>query len=31
MSIHAKDPVQVTPRAGDRGVGVAVVDRVPMP
>ena len=31
MSAHAEDPFQVTPHAANRGVGVAVVDRVPMP
>ena len=31
MSIHAKGPFQVTPWAGDRSVGIAGLDRVPMP
>jgi hypothetical protein len=31
MSIHAEDPFQVTPRAGDRRVGAVVIDGAPMP
>ena len=31
MSVRADDPLRVTPRATDGGVGIAVVDRVPVP
>ena len=31
MTVHADDPFKVAPHAAEQGVGVAVVDRVPMP
>ncbi len=31
MSAHAEDPFRPTPRGASRGLGIAIVDRVPMP
>ena len=31
MSGHAEDPFRLTPQATNQGVGVSVVDRVPLP